>query len=42
MADPEVRAIEGAWVIHLACGGGSNFCQYLQILQNNLGEKSRG
>lgn len=32
VADPEVRAIEGAWVIRLACGGRSNFCQHLQIL----------
>lgn len=37
MTDPEVGAIEGAWVIRLACRGGSNFCQYLQILQDNLG-----
>ena len=41
MADPEVRAIEGAWVIHLACGGRSNFCQHLQILQDNLGREEQ-
>lgn len=39
MADPEVRAIEGAWVICLACRGRSNFCQHLQILQDNLGRE---
>lgn len=42
VADPEVRAIGRACVICLACGRGCNFCQHLQILEDNLGEKRRG
>lgn len=40
VADSEVRAIRCAWVIRLACRGGSNFCQHLQILQDNLGRQA--
>lgn len=40
VAGPEVRAIEGAWVLCLACRGGGDFCQHLQILQDNLGRKA--
>lgn len=40
VAGLEVRAVEGAWVLCLACRGGSDFCQHLQILQDHLGRKA--
>lgn len=40
VAGPKVRAIEGAWILCLACRGGGDFCQHLQILQDNLGRKA--
>lgn len=40
MVGSEVRAIRCAWVIRLACRGGSNFCQHFQILQDNLGKQA--